>query len=93
MRGWSCRKGEKYAHQEHTDPRRVIATTVRVSGGLWSKLPVKTSDDIPKDLVRDIVQAARSVTVTAPIYMGDVIVKDVLSTGVDIVASRDMPTA
>jgi CxxC motif-containing protein len=93
VRGWSCRKGEKYAKQEHVDPRRVIATTVRVQGGLWAKLPVKTSDEIPKDKVIDVVREARQMTVTAPVKMGDVILSNVLGTGVDIVASRDMPAA
>jgi CxxC motif-containing protein len=93
VRGWSCRKGEKYARQEHVDPRRVIATTVHVQGGIWAKLPVKTSDEIPKDMVIEVVRRARQVTVTAPVKMGDVIVANILGTGVDLVASRDMPAA
>lgn len=91
VRGWSCRKGEKYAVQEHRDPRRMLATSVQIVGSVWARLPVKTSDDIPKDLVRDVVRVVHTVTVTAPVKMGDVIVQNVLGTGVDVVASRDMP--
>lgn len=32
-----------------------------------------------------------SVVVEAPVFLGDVIVKDVAGTGIDIIATRDMP--
>jgi CxxC motif-containing protein len=93
VRGWSCKKGEKYATQEHTDPRRMVTTTVRILNGRWAKLPVRTSEPVPKNQVVDVCRILQSVTVAAPVKMGDVIVSNVLETGADIVASRDMPGA
>ena len=93
VRGFTCKRGEEYAKQEHTEPRRMVTTTVRVNNGIWAKLPVKTTAAIPKEKVIELCQQLRQVNVTAPIHIGDTILSNVLDLGVDVVASRDMPTA
>ncbi len=91
VRGHSCRKGKTFAEREHHDPRRMVTTTVAVEGGRWSRLPVHTTAEVPKHLVHDVVRSLRSVRVTAPVALGQVIRLDVLGTGADVVASRPMP--
>ena len=91
VRGFSCRLGREFATAEHTEPRRMVTTTVAVEGGLWARLPVRTVDPIPKDLVLALCTALRDVSVPAPVRLGDVILADALGTGVDVVASRDLP--
>jgi CxxC motif-containing protein len=91
VRGFSCRKGRDFAVAEHTHPTRMVTTTVAVQGGRWARLPVRTVDPVPKDQVAALCTALRTVTVRAPVRLGDVIVADALGTGVDVVASRDLP--
>lgn len=91
VRGFSCRKGREYAVQEHTDPRRLVTTTVGVEGARWPRLPVRTVDAVPKGLVRDVCRALAGVRVEAPVALGDVVLADVCGTGVDVVATRPMP--
>lgn len=91
VRGASCKVGEKFARQEHVDPRRVVTTTVAVKGGVWVRLPVKTQGDVPKGRIVDICRHLHGLRLEAPVRMGQVIAADVLGTGVDVVASRDMP--
>ena len=74
IRGFSCRKGKTFAEREHTDPRRMITTTVGVTGGLWARLPVHATEEMPKQLLWDVIEALRQVTVAAPVTVGDVIV-------------------
>lgn len=93
VRGWGCKTGKAYGRQEHTDPRRVVATSVSIRGGRWKRVPVKTSASIPKTLVRDVARAVRAVEVEAPIEIGTVVLANVLGTGVDIVTTRDMERA
>ncbi len=93
VRGFSCRKGKVFAEREHTDPRRMVTTTVSVSGGRWARLPVRTASDVPKDRMIDVVRSLRSIHLRAPIGMGDVIAEDVAGTGVAVIATRDMPEA
>lgn len=91
VRGFACRRGKEFAEREHTDPRRMVTTTVAVSGGRWPRLPVRTTDAVPKDRVVELCVALRRVEMQAPVRMGEVVMADALGTGVDVVASRDMP--
>jgi CxxC motif-containing protein len=91
VRGFSCRRGKDFAVQEHTDPRRLVTTTVAVDGARWPRLPVKTSGTVPKGMVRAVCEVLREVRVAAPVTLGSVIVTDVLGTGCDVVATRDLP--
>ncbi len=93
VRGFSCKKGERFAKQEHFDPRRMVATTVGVLDGRFPRLPVRTVTPIPKALVAALCEELRDVSVDAPVSIGDVVLRDALGTGVDIVASRDMPVS
>lgn len=91
VRGYACRKGKTFAVSEHTDPRRMVTTTVAVDGGLWPRLPVRTTTAVPTDRVWAVVELLRRVSVESPVRMGEVVFADIAGTGVDVVASRDMP--
>ena len=90
IRGFSCKRGKEYAAQEHVDPLRTVTTTVAVVNGLWSRLPVKSNIPVPKDRVIDVCRALARTEVLAPVHVGDVIATNILGTGADIVATRDM---
>jgi len=85
-----CKRGQEYAKRELTHPTRMVASTVRVANGVHPLLPVYTSEPFPKDQMRDLMDALRQVTVEAPLRMGDVVVENILGSGVNILASRDM---
>ncbi|XTR38670.1 DUF1667 domain-containing protein [Paraclostridium tenue] len=90
VEGNTCKRGAKYGVEEVTNPRRVITTTVKLNGGYLNLLPVKTNDSVPKELMFDIMKLLDNVEVNAPVSVGDVIVKDVLGTGVDFVSAKSM---
>jgi CxxC motif-containing protein len=90
VEGNSCKKGPEYAAAELTDPRRMVTSTVKVRGGVHPLLPVYTAAPIPKPLIFDLVKVLRQVELQAPVKVGDVVVQNVLGTGVDILASRDL---
>ena len=89
--GNTCNRGLAYVQRELTDPRRMVATTVRVRGGLHPLVPVYTSEPFPKPRISELLEEIRKVAVEAPVTMAQVIMEDALGTGIDIVASRDMP--
>ena len=93
VRGWDCKRGRAYGEEEHTDPRRVMATSVRITGGRWPRIPVKTSGSIPKAMVREVALAVRAIAVEAPIGIGTVVAANILGTGVDVLTTRDMERA
>lgn len=83
-----CKRGHEYAQQELTDPRRMVATSVRVKGGLHPLLPVYTSAPFPKPRISELLAVLREVEVEAPIKLDDIVLKNVLDSGLDIYASR-----
>lgn len=91
VRGATCTSGERYARQEHVDPRRWVSTTIGLVGADLARLPVRTAEAVPKNRVRDVARALRSVTVTAPVSCGQVVMDDVLGLGVAVIATRTVP--
>lgn len=91
--GNSCPRGDKFAHQEFTCPMRVLTTTVAVSGGDEALLPVRTAEAIPLALHAQAMDLIRGLVVNAPIRMGNVVLKDLLNTNIDLIASMDIDRA
>lgn len=88
--GNSCPRGAEYGKTELLHPTRVLTSTVRVDGGLHRRLPVKTTAPIPKELLFQAMEALNGVTLTAPVTVGQVVIANLLGTGVDVVATREM---
>ena len=89
--GYTCKRGEAYARKEVTDPRRIVTSTVRLSGSKQgtSVVSCKTAQDIPKAKIFDVVQALAHITASAPVTMGQVLAKNIADTGVDIIATSN----
>ena len=88
VEGNSCIRGAKYGVDEVTSPKRMITSTLRLEGTYLNMLPVKTSASVPKDLVFEIMNILSTIKITAPVKVGDIIVKNILDTGVDIVSTK-----
>ncbi len=85
-----CKRGHEYAKQELTDPRRMVASSVRISGGIHPLLPVYTSAPFPKPRIPELLKALREVEISAPVKMEQPILENVLGTGINVLASREM---
>lgn len=91
--GNRCPRGDKFAHQELTCPMRVLTTTVAVSGGDEALLPVRTAEAIPLALHAQAMDLIRGLVIEAPIRMGDIVLPNLLNTGIDLIASMDIDPA
>ena len=85
-----CRRGQEYARQEIYNPCRVLTTTVPVNNGKIAMLPVRTSQPIPKSTLIEAMQYIASITVNAPVSVGDVICENIVNTGIALVACREI---
>jgi len=90
LEGNGCKRGEQYAEKEIFHPERVVTTTVRISGASIPFIPVKTENSVPKKVSFDVMKLAFGVHLHAPIKAGDVVIKDLLGTGVDLIATRTL---
>lgn len=88
--GNNCRRGIEYGIKEVTYPTRVVTSTVKIINGDLQRLPVKTNRAIPKEKIFECMKLINLVEVEAPIKINDVIIENILGTGVDLVASRSM---
>lgn len=86
--GNACKRGEKHAIGECTNPVRTVTSTVRISNREDTMLPVKTAAPIPKGEMFTIMGMIRAASVAAPVKIGDVIIDDVF--GTQIVAAGDV---
>ena len=85
-----CKIGATYAAKEVTSPARTVTSTVKVINGQSVLVPVKTSMEIPKDRIMDCMAAIKSCRVTAPVYIGEVILKNVAGTDASIIATGNV---
>lgn len=87
--GNTCKKGEAYARNEVTMPKRTVTSIIRVTGGTHRVVAVKTKEEIPKGKIFACMEAINSTSVQAPVKLGDVLIADVAGTGVDVIATAD----
>ena len=90
IEGNACDRGLSYAKEECTSPKRVLTTLVRVKGGNLPVTSVKTTKPIPKELVGQVQKLLSRITIEAPVHIGEPVLRDVMGTGADVVATRRM---
>jgi len=86
--GNQCKRGIAYGVKEVTAPTRVITSTVKVNHPVHRRMPVVTKGSIPKGMMFDVMKEINRVSLELPIMVGDIVVENVLNTGVNVVASR-----
>ena len=90
--GNTCARGETYARKEVTHPTRIVTSSVRVYGSKTGErmVPLKTASDVPKERIMDVIRDLRGVSVPCPVRIGDVLLKDIAGTGVDVIATKNV---
>jgi CxxC motif-containing protein len=89
IEGYSCNIGKKYAQEELTLPTRMVTALMKVQG-THQPLSVKTSQPILKSKIFDCLQEISSRTVMRPVAIGQVVIKNVCGTSVDILATKEL---
>ena len=88
--GQGCSKGEAYALQETTAPKRMLTATVEIRGAVHARCPVVSSEPVPKERMLEILEVLKPLVLNAPVRLNQVIVPNILDTGIDILASRTL---
>lgn len=85
--GQSCKEGKEYVKSEYLNSARVLTTTVLVEGVARRILPVRTTKPIPKENVKKAMRVLADVRVVPPVQVGQIIVPNIMNTGIDLVAT------
>lgn len=86
LSGHRCRRGIEYCTNECFDPKRTFTSSVAITGAVRRRMPVRTTAPIPKAQLLACADAVHAMTLEAPVACGDIIARDLLGTGVDLVA-------
>ncbi len=88
--GAICKRGEEYARQEITAPKRTIASSVCVEGGEIPLVSVRITKPILKEMIFPVMEEIKKITLQAPVKAGDILVENILETGSCLIATKDV---
>lgn len=86
--GNDCKRGIDFAKTEFYNPQRMVTTMVTLNEGEYPFLPVISESEIPKKNLKDCIRLLQSIKVKAPIKMGDIVIENILGTGINIIAAK-----
>lgn len=90
VKGNECSEGIEYAQFEMKNRRGIFTTLVRIKGAHCNVAPVKSTSSLEKDLWIECSKALSRIYIGAPVKIGDIICKNILNTGVDIVCTKNI---
>lgn len=86
--GAECPKGEEYARAEVENPMRILTSAVLAEGLPIKMVPVRTDKPIPKNKIMEAMDEVKKVRLKTPVRPGDTIIKNILNSGADLIATR-----
>ena len=84
--GNACKRGEQFATAEMPCPTRALCTGFPEVPGI----SVRTSAEIPKDKIFDVMREINRARVTRPMKRGEAVLPNVLGLGVDIIITSGL---
>ncbi len=93
VEGNTCPRGADYAKKEVTNPTRIVTSSVRVCGADIARVSVKTASDVPKEKIFDCMKEISAVSLNAPVAIGDIVIENCADTGVNVIATKNVPAA
>jgi CxxC motif-containing protein len=86
--GNQCEKGVPFAQEEILRPKRNLATSVPVRGTAARMVSVRLSGAVRREMIFPILAEIAKLRPEAPVERGQILIADVLGTGVDVIATR-----
>ena len=90
IEGYSCPRGKAYAESEFISPVRILTSTAKVKNAKTPLVAVRSKTPVPKDKLCACMDEIRKLELSAPIKRGDVLIRNICGTGVDIIASGEV---
>ena len=87
--GNTCKRGETYGITEMTAPKRVVTSIVKADNREDAFVSVKSAAPITKSKMFEAMDIIRAATISAPVKIGDIVIKDILGE-TDIIATSNI---
>ena len=88
--GNACPRGAAYGKSEIQNPTRVLTSTVKITGALYRRCPVKTDNVVPKGKLMEVMQLLNAVELKSPVKIGQVVIEKVAGTDANVVVTKDL---
>ena len=88
--GNSCPRGAEYGHNEIKNPTRVLTSTVKLTGGLYRRCPVKTDRAVPKGKLMEIMRVLNKVELHSPVKIGQIALENAAGTGANVIVTKNL---
>lgn len=88
--GAACKRGEVYGVKELSNPTRTLTSTVKLIGGAYPRLPVRTDKEIPKDKIFDCMMIINEIKLEVPVKIGQILAENIFGLDVNIISSKSM---
>ncbi|MCD6562520.1 MAG: DUF1667 domain-containing protein [Thermoproteales archaeon] len=88
IKGFKCIRGKRYVTEEVLAPKRTLITVLHCKNGDYPTVSVKTSKPIPKEKMFEILEYLSKIVLEAPVDIGDIVIRNIFDSGVDIIATR-----
>lgn len=86
--GNKCPRGKVYVETELKNPTRILTTTIQTVFKNQPRVSCKTDKAIPKKLIFEAMKVINELVIDQPLKIGDIIIKDILNTGSNIVLTK-----
>lgn len=83
--GNNCKRGEIFGKEEVTCPMRIVTSSVKTERGVRA---CKTSKPVPKSMIFEVMKEIEKLRLKS-VKFGEVVIKNVLNTGADIVITAN----
>lgn len=88
IEGNQCKRGIQYSTDEFLNPKRILTTTVKIDGDNLPVVSVRSDKPLPKNMIFNCMEIIKKVSIKAPVRMGQVVIENILDTGVNIIITR-----
>jgi CxxC motif-containing protein len=88
VKGNECDKGLAFAADEVLHPKRNLATSVPALGTAARMVSVRLTAGVPREMIFPILAEIGKLRPALPVRRGQVLIANVLGTGVDVIATR-----
>ena len=87
-----CVRGKDFAINEVKDPKRTVTSTCKTVFKDVPVIAVKSDGEVKKDIVKNVIEEINKITIDTRMKIGDIVIKDVLHSGVSIIISSNRLT-
>lgn len=88
--GYKCKEGRQYVFEEYRNPVRVFTATLLTENSARPLFPVRTNRPLLKTQLKEAAKALAGTKVKPPIKVGQIILSNLMNTGVDVIATDDL---